>query len=145
MKKAAFTLVEVMVVMAIMAILSVLIIGSITIARKTSKETVHRGNAKIIQAGMERYYSIYKHYPFDAGAEVGFASFTCTCTLDALGVNLQDTSECDGNTISGHLAEGGGYIEYLPSGGNGTTVRTGYIIHVGDYSCSGELETIRSY
>ena len=48
-----FTLIEVVVVMAIIAVLAVLIVGAITIARNTAKETVHRSNARTIKAGME--------------------------------------------------------------------------------------------
>lgn len=57
-----FTLIEVMVVMAIITILAALIIGTITLARKTGIETTHRYNAKSVSVGLEGYRSKTRNY-----------------------------------------------------------------------------------
>jgi prepilin-type N-terminal cleavage/methylation domain-containing protein len=66
-KKVAFTLVEVMVVMAIIAVLSVLIIGAISIARRTAQNTKKVGDIKGIMAGLEAYKTKNKRYPTPVG------------------------------------------------------------------------------
>jgi prepilin-type N-terminal cleavage/methylation domain-containing protein len=53
--KRAFTLIELMVVMAIIAVLSTLIIGAISIARKTAKNTEATGTAKTLETALESY------------------------------------------------------------------------------------------
>lgn len=53
--KRGFTLIEVVVVMAIIAVLAVLVTGAITVARRTSRETTNRANAKVVQTAMEAY------------------------------------------------------------------------------------------
>lgn len=103
--KQGFTLIEVVVVMAIIAVLAMLIIGAITVARNTAKETTHRSNAKNIQAGMEAYFAKNKAYP----ATSGTVSFT-TAGASA-NVTLTLTSEC---TVAAQA--GGGTVLYTSSG-----------------------------
>lgn len=91
-----FTLIELMVVMAIIAVLAVLIIGAITVARNTAKETAHRTNAKALQTGMESYYSKNRAYP----AITAGTTFTSSATT--LGVGLTTVGVCanGGGTVS---------------------------------------------
>lgn len=59
----AFTLIELMVVMAIIAILITLIIGAITVARRTTRDTQRRSNVQTIKTALEGYYAANKLYP----------------------------------------------------------------------------------
>ena len=164
MKQAvrAFTLVEVMVVMAIIAVLAMLIIGSITLVRRTSRETIHRNNAKVAQIILEYYTSRHGgKYPVACPRKTEHCatagSLPCVCNFEdtehdfGLGAtfgtsgSIIDVWECQttfgGNdfplTMPGLPANhfydvsGGGLIEYRASG---------YIIHIGNYNCTSELE-----
>jgi prepilin-type N-terminal cleavage/methylation domain-containing protein len=154
MKKKAFTLVELVVVMAIISLLATLILSAIQIAKRTAIETTHRSNAQHIRNSFERLYSLYRHYPSntaagDSGPHVNdISSFDCACVLDALGIKLTNTHQCydsAGNEKKmkvggGYVGVGGGgYVEMLPKG---STTHSGYILHIADYTCTGELEAI---
>ncbi len=126
-KKKGFTLIELVVVMAIIAVLSVLIIGAITIARRSSVETANRGTAKTIQTGLESYYAKNKAYPATSG----------TVTFDALvgtGGALNGMVTLQGQQCtSATTYDGGGNVVYST---------TGYTINIADYTCNAVLETI---
>lgn len=94
-----FTLIEVVVVMAIIAVLALLVIGAITVARNTAKETTHKSNAKTLQVGLEAYYAKNKSYPTTSG------SFNGTATIVSVTLAGSDTDECG----SGTVARGGTY------------------------------------
>lgn len=61
-QKRGFTLIEVVIVMAIIAVLAALVVGAITIARKTATETTNRNNAKTLNTCLEAYYARFKAY-----------------------------------------------------------------------------------
>lgn len=129
MKRKGFTLIELVVVMAIIAILSVLVIGAITVARRTSTETANRGTAKSIQTGLEAYYAKNKQYPATSG----------TVTFDAIvatggalnGMVTTQGAQCTGATTY----KGGGTVTYTA---------TGYTLNVANWECTAVLETISS-
>lgn len=61
--KKGFTLIELMIVMAIIAVLSTLIIGAVTIARRSARDTQRRANMKNIQVALEAKFASTKSYP----------------------------------------------------------------------------------
>jgi prepilin-type N-terminal cleavage/methylation domain-containing protein len=130
MKRKGFTLIELVVVMAIIAILSVLVIGAITVARRTSTETANRGTAKSIQTGLEAYYAKNKQYPATTG----------TVTFDAIvatggalnGMVTTQGAQCTGVATTW---KGGGYVAYSA---------TGYTLYIANWACNAELENIQS-
>lgn len=95
-----FTLIELMVVMAIIAVLAVMIIGAITIARATAKETIHRSNAKTLQVGLESYFASNRTYPTIA------AGTTFEAAATTLNVVLSTGGTCTG---------GGGTLQANPT------------------------------
>ncbi len=140
--KGGFTLIEVVVVMAIIAVLAVLVIGAITIARNTAKETTHRSNARTIQTGLEGFYAKNKSYVgTDAGTnDAGTYSFTNAAVKNYLDVSLATTGECTGKVIgadasaippvAGNASDGGGYV---------TVAADSYTIVIGDAACTASL------
>jgi len=111
--KQGFTLIEVVVVMAIIAVLAILVVGAITVARNTAKETTHRSNAKTVQAGLEAYFAKNKSYPATTST-YSFnvvATNAATATPPGVGVVLAGTSEC---TVTAQL--GGGTVLFTSSG-----------------------------
>jgi len=105
-EKQGFTLIEVVVVMAIIAVLAVLVVGAITVARNTARETTHRSNAKTVQTGLEAFYAAHKAYP-----AAGNYSFTTAAALPDPDVNLAPTTEC---TVTAQL--GGGTVVITATG-----------------------------
>ena len=104
-KNLGFTLVELMVVMAIIAVLATLIIGAVSIARKSSVATVNRGNAKSLQIALEACYAATRAYPSTITADSTFAAGAAFI--------LAATAVCPGATLtlsSGSCAGGGGKI-----------------------------------
>lgn len=135
-RRKGFTLIEIVVVMAIIAVLAVLVVGAITVARNTAKETAHRGNAKTIQSGMEAYYSRNKQYPpATEGGNGLFGSESISFEMvavndpDYLNVTLSPTPECDGPD---EWANGGGQVWI-------TTDRQHYTITPYDAICSNDM------
>lgn len=65
--KKGFTLIELMVVMAIIAVLTVLVIGAINVARRSSRDTQRRANAKAIQVALEEKFASSGGKTYPAG------------------------------------------------------------------------------
>lgn len=145
-----FTLVELLVVMALIAVLAVLILGAIQLARNTATETVHRSNAKVIQATLEANFAKFKRYCGAGEGEIdcpaatnngttGTASaysFTEVAAAISPNVNLSTgASEATSATPplakcgSGGADAGGGRITNLTT--------TGYAIAPVTYNCQG--------
>lgn len=87
-----FTLIEVVVVMAIIAVLAALVVGAITVARKTAIETQARTDARTIQTGLEAYFAQHRAYPdyfnpHTGGNWIGFGEIA-----DASHLNLKLSS-----------------------------------------------------
>lgn len=123
--KKGFTLIEVVVVMAIIAVLTVLIVGAVTIARRTAAETAHRQNANAIRTALEAQYSRTRTYP--TIANTGFAT--------AAGV----AANWGGTTVT--LTTGGGVC--ANGGGTVTSGPAGYTLTVvAQNDCSTVLQTI---
>jgi prepilin-type N-terminal cleavage/methylation domain-containing protein len=164
-KNKGFTLVEIMVVMAIIAVLSVLIIGGITLTRKTAIETRHRANAKIVQMILERYASLNKNkYPTTCPRHPSLCPSATQCTCDFEDVEhdfgtggligtgsgtltpapeCQTTAPYTGNDMTLDIPGWGGPRTFDSSGGGLVEIKNsgnGYIIHIGDYQCLDELE-----
>ncbi len=115
MQKKGFTLIELVVVMAIIAVLSVLIIGAITVARRSSTETVHRGNARTLQTAFEEYHARKKQYPGPPPGGTSYTNFRAIAYHLGLGIGseikLADTPECDSTP-----GQGGGSVAYTSLG-----------------------------
>ncbi len=110
MTSQGFTLIEIVVVMAIIAALAALVVGAISIARRTAIETVHRSNARTIKAGIEAYYGRYKSYPpTTVGMPGNSISFATIADNGAghLNVQLSSTPECHD---PGGWGNGGGQV-----------------------------------
>jgi prepilin-type N-terminal cleavage/methylation domain-containing protein len=106
MKKKAFTLVEIMVVMGIIAVLATLIIGGISIARKTAAESTNRTNAKSLETALEIYYAKNKKYCVPSND--ANAATSPICNGDT-GCGVSGNSECvwDFKAQADHLVAGG--------------------------------------
>lgn len=137
MKKSGFTLIEVIVVMAIIAVLAALIVGAVTLARNTAKETIHRGNAKTLQAGAEAHYSKHRYYPYDANCS-DTPNDTCSfndyaSAIKAGGIEIvtsfDNATECTG------VQAGGGQVKALATAG----FKSGYHIIPSNANCNGSL------
>lgn len=129
-----FTLIELMVVMSIIAVLATLIIGAITVARRTALETAHRSNAKTMQLALEAFFTTYKRYPNDVGnysfekiSELGYTELS-----DGIKINK---SGCD-DKIPLHDVGGGGWIEFPAPPANTIKVKA-Y-----DYNCGSPIEEL---
>src|SRR3954463_14516081 len=61
--RAAFTVVELLVVMLIIALLGALILGAVHHAQKTSKVAKTRADLAAISTALEQYHSDFKVYP----------------------------------------------------------------------------------
>ena len=68
--KAAFTLVEMLVVIGIISVLLGLLYGPLERARKASRYTITYSELKQIQAAFEQYYSYYHTWPTNTSAAV---------------------------------------------------------------------------
>ena len=90
-----FTLIELMVVMAIIAVLATIIIGAITVARNTTKETTNRSNATILRTGLEQYYSRYRAY---CGKDAATPNVKCATTYTF--ANLETQLNLAGVTVT---------------------------------------------
>lgn len=112
-----FTLIELMVVMALMAVLATLIIGAITLARRTATETTNRANAKIIQTGLESYYATNKQYPAEG-----------TSSFEAMKGTLSITTALN-TTCTGTGVESGGKVTI-------DSTRAKYWIYPYNYDCT---------
>jgi prepilin-type N-terminal cleavage/methylation domain-containing protein len=104
MKRKAFTLIELMVVMAIIAVLSTLIIGAISVARKTSKETTNRGNARSLETALEAFYAKNKSYCKSDSTDPAIPK----CN-NSTGCGVGNTGVCvtDMNTVAAKLVNAG--------------------------------------
>ncbi len=119
--KQGFTLIEVVVVMAIIAVLAVLVIGAITVARNTQKETVHRSNARTVQTQLEAWYAKNRSYPATSG------TVDLNAAMTSMGQStFSNASECTGT---------GG----KPGGGTVAYSTTGYTITPYDSGCTNPL------
>lgn len=97
--KKGFTLIEVMVVMAIIAVLATLIIGAVTLARRTANETVNRGNARTLQTAAEAYYAKNRSYPDVAGTNT--PSFDQYAVAAGISAFTNAPTGCSGATAGG--------------------------------------------
>lgn len=103
-----FTLIELVVVMAIIATLSILVVGAITVARRTALETQHRSDARTIQTALEAYHTQYKIYP-DIASDLDWDNtFTNVATfLNSKGIKVQLASPAEGCGYG----EGAGWVD----------------------------------
>ncbi|MDO8507143.1 MAG: type II secretion system protein [bacterium] len=120
LNRQGFTLIELVVVMAIIAVLAVLVVGAITIARNTAKETTHRANAKAVQAGLEARYSRTKNYTgISSGNLSAIASDTSVSAV------LQMSNVCNNASYNG-----GGAVTFSTASGS-----PAYTINVANAAC----------
>lgn len=71
-----FTLIELIVIMAIIAMLAILVVGAILITRQKSKDTQLLNDARIIQAGLEKYYVRNGVYPVPSPYDTTFTAYS---------------------------------------------------------------------
>lgn len=140
MKRKGFTLIELVVVMAIIAVLAVLIIGAIIVARRTSTETIHRGNAKTVQTAVEAYYTKRKIYPAVASA-TSFNSLVTGAGFVAVIPDTILTSTVTSNDCAvGGATEGGGRIRpYNAATDTNAPSGTTITIEPYDFDCTDPL------
>ena len=137
--KMGFTLAELMVVIALMAVLATLIVGAVRLAMDSSKESVHRSNAKAITAFLESQYAKYREYCSSAAATPtgelqcqsagDTLSYTAvvTSTAAANGIKLSTGGSINGECATGKATEGGGAVTEIKA--------DGYAIAVADAAC----------
>lgn len=129
LNRQGFTLIEVVVVMAIIAVLAVLVVGAITIARNTAKETTHRSNAKAIQTGLEAFYARNKNYTLTSpGATL--ESVGTALTTAGIPVDLQDSGVCTDTTYNR-----GGTVAFSTTAGDNA-----YTIRVANSGCNAVID-----
>lgn len=140
MKKKGFTLIELVVVMAIIAVLAVLIIGAITVARRTSTETIHRSNARTVQTATEAYYTKAKSYP-PITVATSFKGFVNSATFIAKVPDTILTSTVTSGTCALNGAtEGGGRVRpYAAATDTNAPSGTTVTIEPYNYNCSAPL------
>ena len=68
--KKHFTIIELLVVIAIISILAALILGGISSARESARQTQAKTDIQMLAGAIEAYQSTYKSFPFPTGTTV---------------------------------------------------------------------------
>lgn len=67
----AFTLIEMLVVITIITVLGGLVLGAISVARRTAKERSTEGTIKLLEGALNRYENDFQDYPPSDGDNEG--------------------------------------------------------------------------
>lgn len=130
--RQGFTLIEVVVVMAIIAVLALLVIGAITVARNTAKETAHRSNAKTLQSALEAYYAKNRNY---TGLSNGtFAAVGTALSSAGISVTMTTTGVCTDTVWND-----GGTVTFSTTAGS-----PAYVLNVAPASCGAAATAIET-